>query len=231
MRIPLLVSLLLGFAAATALSHAAAAPVVVDPRLMFIKEFPGSVPEYMAIEIDKDGKGVYKEAVKDDYPIPFALDPPEWEQMQSLASRIDQCKRPLESGLKVANMGAKTIRCFDGPTPADVKYNYTQDPSGQQLNDWFERIAESAQHYLALERAVKYEKLGVNQELLLLQAAAENGRLAAYEMYLPLLDRIIKNDSYMHMARERASQMADSIRARKAAAEQQQQQQQTKAGK
>ena len=63
---------------------------------------------------------------------------------------------------------------------------------------------------------MKYEKLGVNQELLLLQAAAERNRIVGYDMYLPLLDRIVKNESYMHMARERASQMADSIRARKA---------------
>jgi len=186
-------------------------------RLAFIKEFPGSTPAYMAIEIDKDGKGVYKEAVKDDYPIPFELDAADWEAMRVLAGKIDECKRPLESGLKVANMGSKTLRCFDGSAKfTDVTFNYTQDPAGQQLYDFFERISESAQRYLQLERAVKYEKLGVNQELLLLQAAGERGRLVAYDMYLPLLDRIIKNDSYMHMARERASQMADIIRARKA---------------
>jgi hypothetical protein len=221
----LLLPLFLGLAAV------ASEPQVGPPRLMFTKEFPGSSPEYMAIEIDKDGKGVYKEAIKDDYPIRFDLDPADWEMMRSLASRIDQCKRPLESGLKVANMGAKTIRCFEGETPVDVKFNFTQDPAGQLLYDWFERIAESAERYLALERAVKYEKLGVNQELLLLQAAGERNRLVAYDMYLPLLDRIIKNDTYMHMARERASQMADSIRARKAAAGQQQPQQAAKPGK
>ena len=202
-------------AAAAALAAAAPGP----PRLMFIKEFPGSTPAYMAIEIDKDGKGLYKEAIKDEYPIPFELDPADWEVMRTLAGKIDQCKRPLESGLKVANMGMKTLRCFEGdPAPTDVKFNYTQDPSGAQLYDWFERIAESAQRYLSLERAVKYEKLGVNQELLQFQAAGERGRLVAYDMYLPLLDRIVKNDSYMHMARERAAQMADIIRARKAAA-------------
>jgi hypothetical protein len=194
--------------------HAAANPG--PPRLAFLKEFPGSTPAYMSIEIDKDGKGIYKEAIKDDYPIPFELDLADWEAMRVLAGRIDQCKRPLESGLKVANMGSKTIRCFEGDAPADVKFNYTQDVAGQQLYEYFERIAESAQRYLSLERAVKYEKLGVNQELLLLQAAGERGRILGYDMYLPLLDRIIKNDSYMHMARERASQMADIIRAKKA---------------
>ena len=198
---------------------AVAAAPVGPPRLMFIKEFPGSTPEYMAVEIDKDGKGVYKEAVKDDYPIPFELDAADWEVMRALAAKIEQCKRPLESGLKVANMGKKTFRCFEGvASPVDVQFNYTQDVAGQQLYDFFEKIAESAQRYLALERAVKYEKLGVNQELLLLQAAGERGRLVAYDMFLPLLDRVIKNDSYMHMARERAAQMADVIRARKAAA-------------
>ena len=188
-------------------------------RLAFIKEFKGSVPEYMAIEIDNEGKGVYKEAIKDDYPIPFQLEPAEWDEMRALMVKIDQCKRPLESGLKVANMGMKTVRCFEGNgAPADVKFNFTQDQAGQQLHDWFEKIAESASRYLALERAVKFEKLGVNQELLQMQVAAERGRLVGLEMYLPLLDRIIKNESYMHMARERAAQMADAIRARKAGA-------------
>ena len=203
----------------------AAAPPPGPPRLMFIKEFPGSTPAYMSVEIDKDGKGLYKEAIKDEYPIPFELDSADWEAMRALAVKIDHCKRPLESGLKVANMGMKTVRCFEGGAePADVKFNYTQDPSGQQLYEWFEKIAESTQRYLALERAVKYEKLGVNQELLNLQAAAERGRVVAYDMYLPLLDRVIKNDTYMHMARERAAQMADAIRAKKAASGQAQQQ-------
>jgi hypothetical protein len=218
----------MGFLAAAMLGSfcaaaAAAAPAAtIGPvKLVFLKEFPGSTPAYMAIELDRDGNGLYKEAEKDEYPIPFRLDTDEWAAMQDLALKIDNCGRPLESGLKVANMGMKTIRCVDEKSPErkppEVKFNYTQDPAGAQLHDWFERIAESAQHYLALERAVKFERLGVNQELLLLQAAAERNRVVGYEMFLPLLDRIIKNDSYMHMARERANQMADSIRARKAA--------------
>jgi len=36
--------------------------------------------------------------------------------------------------------------------------------------------------------------------------------LMAPEQFLPLLDRIIKNESYMHIARERAASLADSIR-------------------
>lgn len=204
--------------AATALPAASPGPT----RLAYIREFKGSIPEYMAIEIDANGRGLYKEAIKDDYPIPFELDPAEWADIQAAAARIDACKRPLESGLKVAHMGWKTFRCYPsgagGGDPVEVKFNFTQDVAGRALQDWFEKIAESATRYLALERAVKFEKLGVNQELLLLQAAGERNRLVGLTMYLPLLDRIIKNDTYMHMARERAAEIADIIRARKAAA-------------
>ena len=64
---------------------------------------------------------------------------------------------------------------------------------------------------------MKYDKLGVNQALLLLQVSYEKKRLVAADQYLPLLDRVVKNDSYLHMARERAASLADAIRGQYAA--------------
>jgi hypothetical protein len=37
----------------------------------------------------------------------------------------------------------------------------------------------------------------------------------AAEQFLPILDRIAKNESYLHEARLRAAKMADTIRAAK----------------
>ena len=59
---------------------------------------------------------------------------------------------------------------------------------------------------------MKFDKLGVNQALLLLQMTYEKKRLLAPEQFLPLLDRVIKNESFMHMSRERASGLADLFR-------------------
>jgi hypothetical protein len=111
-------------------------------------------------------------------------------------------------------MGTKTFRWEQGTTRQEVKFNYTQDEPGKLLQDWFEKIAESEQHYLRLERAVKYDKLGVNQALLYLGAADEKKRLVALDQFLPLLDRVQKNDTYLHMARERAAMLYDSFKAR-----------------
>jgi len=112
-------------------------------------------------------------------------------------------------------MGMKTFRFEAGPEKQEVKFNYSEDPDAQALLDWFERISESEEHVINLERTVKYDKLGVNEALLLLQISYERKRLVAPQQFLPLLDRVVKNDSYMHMARERAAGLAEAIRAAK----------------
>jgi hypothetical protein len=66
-----------------------------------------------------------------------------------------------------------------------------------------------------LERTFRYDKLGVNRELLLLQASWERKRLVSPQQFLPILDRIVKNESIIHMARLRAAGLADAIRAMK----------------
>ena len=68
-----------------------------------------------------------------------------------------------------------------------------------ELADWFERISETAQSY-TLERAVRYDKLGVNQSLLEFQIEMERKRLVSPEMFLPLLDRVAQNATFLNMA-------------------------------
>jgi hypothetical protein len=52
-------------------------------------------------------------------------------------------------------------------------------------------------------RAAKYDKLGFPDALLQLESAMDRKRVVATWQYLPLLDRIVKNESYMHTARAR----------------------------
>ena len=60
-------------------------------------------------------------------------------------------------------MGKKTFRWEDGAQKTEQQFNYSEDLTAQQLLDWFERMAESAQHRIDLERAAKYDKLGVDK--------------------------------------------------------------------
>jgi hypothetical protein len=188
------------------------ATLCAAPQLFYSKFFKGSVPEYVAITVDRDGQVTYQEAKEDDNPIKIHLDRASVQEMFDLTEKLDRFQHPLESGLKIANLGLKTFRFDDGAEHHEIQFNYSQDLSAQALLDLFERITETEQHFADLDRTAHFEKLGVNDVLLQMQVTMERNRLVAPEQFLPLLDRIAKNESYLHISRERAAAIADDIR-------------------
>ncbi len=81
-----------------------------SPRLIYSKSFPGSTPAWEEITVEKTGAGLYKDDPKDEDPLKFQLTDAEKSEMFGLADKLDHFSHPLESGLKVANMGMKTFR-------------------------------------------------------------------------------------------------------------------------
>jgi hypothetical protein len=178
-----------------------------EGTIFYSKSFPKSKPEYMEIIVEPTGEAIYKESAEDEQPVKFKLLPDEVKTVWGLAAKVDFFQKPLESGLPVARMGEKTYRYTNGATKNEVKFNYSQDLDAQALQDWFERMTETVNLYFDLERTAKFERLGVDRALLHLEAAWDKKRLVSYEVYYPLLNRIIKNDSYLNMARDRAARM------------------------
>ena len=182
------------------------------PRIVYTKVFPGSDPAYVQITVDRNGAVGYKESADDD-PETFRLDPDSTSRFFDLAAKLGHFKQPLESGLKVANMGAKTFRWEDGAQVSEVKFNYSLDENAKLLWDSFERLTESERLLMVLRRAMRHDRLGVDDAVLAIQASWNQKRLAGLEQFLPLLDQVAKNEAFMHMSRERAAEIADAIRA------------------
>jgi hypothetical protein len=185
------------------------------PRLVYSKSFPGSTPAFVEISLDRNGNAQYKEARDDDQPLKFQLSESDTGEIFGLVEKLGRFTHPLEAPVKVAFMGMKTYRFENGTEKNEVKFNFSEDADARLLQDWLERIAETEQHLINLERAAKYDKLGVNRALLLVQIAFDNKHVVAPQQLLPMLDRIAKNETYMHMDRVRAAGLADAIRASK----------------
>ena len=183
-----------------------------SPKLVYTKFFKGSKPEFVSITVERSGQTIYKEAPNDENPLQFQITDAEARELFDLAEKLDRFKRPLESGLKVAQMGIKTFRFEEGAAASETKFNYSEDADARALGDWFERIAETEQHYIDLDRTAHFDKLGVNQVLLQIQLTYDRKRLVAPQQFLPLLDRVGNNESYMHLARARASALAEAFR-------------------
>jgi hypothetical protein len=195
-----------------ALLFAAALGVAAGPGLFYSRSFPGSTPAYFQIVLDRGGNAEYREALDDDNPLNFRLGESEAGEVFGFAEKLEYFKRPIESSAKVAFTGTKIFRYENGAQKGEVKFTYTEDPSARALTDWFERMGETARDHIELERTAKYDKLGVVNALLQIETAMDRKRLVALDQYLPLLDRIVANESYMNVARERAARIAAAIR-------------------
>jgi hypothetical protein len=195
-----------------ALAVLSAAVATAEPSLFYSKTFPGSTPAYSEVTLTHAGAGLYREDPADEQPVKFQLNPVDTKAMFDLADKLEHFQQPLESGLKVAKTGDKIFRWSEGASKNEQKFNYTLNPEAQALSIWFERITDSERSFLELERTARFDRLGVNQSLLAIQALVEKKRLVAGEQFLPLLDRVSKNAGYINMARERADTIATSIR-------------------
>jgi hypothetical protein len=111
-------------------------------------------------------------------------------------------------------MGEKTLRWESGGEAWESKFNYSTNEDAKLLADRFEGIAVCAQTLLELRRAIRHDRLGVNAVVLKIQGLWNDKRLVATADFLPVLDRVANDEVYIHMARERAAQIADAIRAR-----------------
>jgi hypothetical protein len=188
-------------------------------KLAFSRSFPGSVPAYFSIEVDRSGALTYKEAPADDDPLKAQLSDADTAVLFVLAEKLGYFKNPIESGLKVANTGKKIFHYEDDNGRAtEVAFNYSTLEPAQQLLEKFEQIGETERAFIELDRTMRFDKLGVNDALATVESLWLRKQLATPQQFIPLLTRISSRESYMHLVRERAARLKDAMTAPAASA-------------
>jgi hypothetical protein len=182
------------------------------PNITYTRSFPGSVPDFIYVNVDRTGALVYKESLKDDHPLQTHLQASDTAPLFELAEKLEYFKSPLESGLKVANTGKKTFRYEnEAGICTEATFNYSTNDFAKTLLARFEQIAASEQAYLELDRTIHYDKLGVNDALAEIESLWLRKELVAPEQFLPLLTRITTHESFMHLVRDRAARLKDEF--------------------
>lgn len=188
-------------------SQAAAADAI-----FFSRTFPGSAPPYFEVEVDSDGHAVYREAPDEEDPLTFTLVAGDRDWLFAQTQELELFNRELASKRKVAFTGDKVLRFeSDSETKGEAKFVYTENKVAAELVTWFLRVSETERYYIDLERAVQFDRLGVNNALLALHTAYDKGRIVAPEQFLPLLEKVVAQQKIMHVARARASALIERI--------------------
>jgi hypothetical protein len=77
--------------------------------------------------------------------------------------------------------------------------------------DVFEAIGTVQQHVAALEFEMKYDPLGLSQELLQIQIELKDKTLTDPQMLVPTLEKIARGSRFLHLAQTRAQEIIDQV--------------------
>lgn len=188
-----------------------AAALPAQEKIYFSREFPGSVPGYFETHVARDGSVLYKEAVNDEFPIEFQIEPETADRLFSLIAGLDFAAVPSKRK-KVAFTGNKVLRYErPGGASAQAQFVFTQDDDALELTQWFLMVAETERHFIELERVLQFDRLGINDALLNLQRSYDRERVVAPKQFLPLLEKIVEQKRILHLARSRASALIERI--------------------
>jgi hypothetical protein len=178
--------------------------------------FKSSTPEFIEIKINEDSDTAWyeiRQLEEDPGATPFEISHALRSKIFQLIAQLGYFKGlDLDVHRKIANLGEKTFRWEQGSESHEVKFNYTVNAEAAQLLQICEGLARQQELVELLQRRMKYDRLGVNDALLELEADLSKGVLPEPQKLLPLLDQISSDSRFVEIARQRARTMAEKLR-------------------
>jgi hypothetical protein len=194
---------------------AAAVPSGADATITFRKVFKSSYPEFVEIKITQNGAGTFDIRQLDDDASPqaFEIGAPLVQKIFDLADKLHDFQGvDLEVHRRLANLGDKTFRFEKAGETHETTFNYTLDATASQLLAVFESLTRQESDLADLQRTMRYDRLGVNDVVLEVQADYDNKQLPEPERFLTLLDQLAADQKFIDIARDRARTLAGRIR-------------------
>jgi hypothetical protein len=196
-------------AGATAVHAQAPAPT---PTVSFNLDDAIVPPTHYSVTVTSDGSTTYESAdtqkneadALDPYQLKFTMSQPTLKKIFDLTEAANHFHGNIAFKGKTAHTGTRTLRYTDQNLDLNQTYEWSQDPSIQQLTTIFEGISlvqESARRLRFLRR---FDKLSVDAELKGLLRLSDGGEAFELHTIAPLLQTIANDVTLLKTARERA---------------------------
>lgn len=194
------------------------------PIVSFDFLLPGSDPPHYSIAVEPDGKAAYRSDQAPDnspgepYTVKFTVSEPTRARIFELAQALHCFHGDFEyHGGRLANMGAKTLKCAFGDRESHTTYNYTTNQQLQELTTIFQNISNTLEYGRRLAFLHRYDKLGLEAELKSMQEQAKDKRLGELHAVAPELEKILNDSGVMNVSRRRAEHLLQLIKSDPAA--------------
>jgi hypothetical protein len=199
----------------------------VLPIVSFDFLLEGSAPPHYSIAVAPDGQATYR---SDEPPAAAgaAPQPPYVHQFlvsDTTRSRIFDIAAALQCfqgefeyrGGRIANMGAKTLKCTYADRESHTTYNYSTNPRLQELTTLFQNVSNTMESGRRLDYLQRYDKLGLEAELKFMEEQEKSKQLAELQAVAPQLERILNDGAILNVTRHRAEHLLQVIKSNPAA--------------
>jgi hypothetical protein len=131
-----------------------------------------------------------------------------WEKLTDLAKQANFFDGQFDfTKHAIAQTGQKTLSYADSSRHASTTYNYSEDPSIQELTAIFQGISSTIEGGRKLEFDRRFDKLSLDQDLKALEDMSNDGRLQQVQAIAPLLQRLATDRTVLHIAQQRAQRI------------------------
>ncbi|MGA3211161.1 MAG: hypothetical protein ABSD20_07615 [Terriglobales bacterium] len=199
-----------------------------NSTVVFDVSWPGTSPAHYSIAIESNGNAVYR-CDEIDAPKEAGSTGETCEENLMISAttsgRIFELSRQTNyfqgnfnySKGNVAHTGAKTLTYYANsgdsagkPAPGQpnqATYNYSENPSIQQLTTIFEDIANTVELGRRLRHLHRFDKLGLDSALKNAEDMAQNHQLLELHLISPTLQDLADDTGLLHIARQRAQHL------------------------
>ena len=186
--------------------------------VQFKFDFPGSNPAHYEITIQNDGHDYYtsngdlgNSTSPDSTPFEFSISEKTRQEIFDFAKKANYFGGKVDSGnTKIANTGVKTLVYKDGSHDTSATYNYSLEPSVQQITNILQNLSTVLEYGRRLTWFHKYQKLALDDDLKQMEERQREKSLGDVDAIAPLLKQIADDPSVMRMSRARAIRLLAS---------------------
>jgi hypothetical protein len=182
----------------------------------FTLDFPQSIPDHYRIVVSADRHASYDSTGKltpesepgDPFHLDFQTTPATTTKIFELAERAKYFEGKVDSGKKgLASTGDKTLTYLDGSRKTEAHYNYSPNPSVQELTSLFQNTSTTLEFGRRLDYFHHYQKLALDDELKRMLEMNRSGEMAELQAIAPILKAIVADSTVINMSRNRALQL------------------------
>jgi hypothetical protein len=183
----------------------------------FTLDFPGSEPSHYVISVASDGHSSYDSDGKlspdseaDPFHLDFLLSQKTSSAVFDLAKRAHYFQGQIDSNKRgLASTGVKTLTYKDDQQNGSATYNYSQIQAVQQVTQIFQNLSMTLEFGRRLQYFHHYQKLALDEELKRMETMANDNNLQELPAVVPILQRIVSDNSLINPVRARAQRMIE----------------------